>query len=477
LVVPLEWHEIGLGREKLRRLVERREEKMQDLASFVKLLEQNGELMRIAEEVDPRFEVAAVTRMVAKDKGPALMFEKVKGYECPVLTNMLGTRKRIGFALNRHEKIYVLEGGKPLEPVLAEESPGQEVVIKDNIDLRGVVPVLTYHERDVSPYITQGIVFMKDLETGAQTMGVHRIQVRGKNRLGLYLASRTSTEFYRRAERRNEPLPVAVVIGSHPAVLLASVAWFPFGDKLSLAGGYLGEPLRMVLAKTVQVEVPAEAMFVIEGLVLPGVREPDGPFGESTGVYVPDITNSIEVTAITHRRRPIFSAFVPWTAEDGLVLSLAYGSLIGKELKRHLSYVKDVYYDFRCGGQLVVAVEEVARAETRRFLCHVMANNPYIKQVVAVNEDVDIFNGEEVTWAILTRSQPDRDWLILPDIPGSTIDPSTNDGTGAKVGIDATYPPDRKDRFVKIAPPAAAGARAREILRRLNWNHWPDKNH
>ncbi len=440
---------------------------MPDLFSYLDLLEKNGEVLHIKEEVDPRFEVAAVTRLVANQQGPALLFENIKGYSTPILTNYLGTRQRIAVAVGDTE--IGLGGRRPVEPVTVETGPVQEKVLTGDIDILQALPVLTFHEKDVSPYLTQGIVFMKDPDSGRQTMGIHRIQVRGPKRLGLYLASRTSTEFYRRAEKKNKPLPVAIVIGAHPAVLLASVAWYPFGDKLSLAGAYLREPVQLVKSISGQLEIPAAAMFVIEGEVLPGVMEEDGPFGESTGVYVPDVTNTVAVTAITRRREAVFSAFVPWTAEDGLVLSLAYGSFIEQELRRSFPAVTAHCFDFRCGGLLAVRVASMSRPEVRRLLYHVLVNNPYVKQAVVVNEDVDIYDQQEVNWAILTRSQPDDDWLILSEVPGSPIDPSTRRGVGAKVGIDATYPPEKRDSFAKVAPPDPARARAGEILSKVGF--------
>ncbi len=440
---------------------------MPDLRSYLDLLEEKGEVLHIKEEVDPRFEVAAVTRLVAGQQGSALLFENIKGYSTPVLTNLLGTRQRIAMAAGDAD--IGLGGRQPVEPVVVEIGPVQEKVLTGAIDLLQELPVLTFHERDVSPYLTQGIVFMKDPDTGRQTMGIHRIQVRGPKRLGLYLASRTSTEFYRQAEKKNKPLPVAIVIGVHPAILLASVAWYPFGDKLSLAGAYLQEPVRLVKSISGQLEIPAEAMFVIEGEVLPGVMEEDGPFGESTGVYVPDVTNTVEVTAVTRRREAVFPAFVPWTAEDGLVLSLAYGSFIEQELRRSFPAVTAHYFDFRSGGLLTVRMESMPRPEVRRLLYHVLVNNPYVKQVIVVNEDINIYDSQEVNWAVLTRSQPDNDWLILPDVPGSPIDPSTRKGIGAKVGIDATYPLEQKERFAKVGSPDPARARAREILSKVGF--------
>ena len=270
---------------------------MKDLIEYLNKLEDKGELLRIKEEVSTKYDITAVTRRVSKRNGPAILFQNVKGYKMPVVTNLLGTLKRVSLSLDVPEsEIPSFFQGFPEEPpVIVEQCPVQEVVFTDPSNILDILPVLTNHEYDVSPYITQGIVFMKDPETGEQTMGVHRLQVRGHRRLGLFLASKTSTEYYKKAAEKNQHLDVAIAIGVHPAILLAAVAWYPFGDKLSLAGGLLRQPVKVCKARNVDLLVPAEAVIIIEGRIPPGVLEQDGPFGESTGTYIPALANAIEI--------------------------------------------------------------------------------------------------------------------------------------------------------------------------------------
>lgn len=438
---------------------------MGGLRAFVRELDAAGQLLRISDEVNPRFDIAAVTKEVSRRGGPALYFERVKGYAMPVLTNLLGSMARIALALGvGEEEVYDrLISCEPIEPQVQEKGlPARAIV--DDPDLPKLLPILTCHEKDVSPYITQGIVFLKDPDGAAQSMGVHRLQVRGPRRLGLLLGSKTSTEYYHKAAARNLPLEVAIVLGVHPAVLLAAVAWYPFKDKLALAGGLLGQPLRVVTTGN-GLFVPADAAIVIEGRVLPGVLETDGPFGESTGFYVATEANTIEVDCIALLDDPLYPAFVPWTREDQLVLSIAYGTHIYRDLKMQFPFVRRVHGTVN--GLLVVAVDAVPRARVRQMIHYCLATNHYLKLVIAVNADIALDDTAAVEWAVLNRFQPKEDLIVVEEVPCSIIDPSTRGGIGGKLGIDATYPPGEEERFRAITVPEAAAEKAREILRRV----------
>lgn len=439
--------------------------KVRGLRAFVRELEAAGQLLRISEEVDRRFEIAAVTREVSRRNGPALYFERVKGYSMPVLTNLLGSMARVALALGVGEEgVYDrLVSCEPVEPRVQEkELPARKIV--DEPDLLKLLPILTCHEKDAGPYITQGIVFLKDPDGAAQSMGVHRLQVRGPRRLGLLLGSKTSTEYYYKAAARNLPLEVAIVLGVHPALLLAAVAWYPFKDKLALAGGLLGQPLPVVATGN-GLFVPAEASIVIEGRVLPGVLETDGPFGESTGFYVATEANTIEVVRVAFLGDPLYPAFVPWTREDQLVFSIAYGTHIYRDVKVQFPFVRRVHATVN--GLLIVAIDAVPRAWVRQMIHYCFGINHNFKLVIAVNADTAPDDMAAVGWAVLNRFQPKEDLIVVEEVPGSIIDPSTRAGIGGKLGIDATYPPGEEERFRAITVPEAAAEKAREILRRV----------
>ena len=277
------------------------------LRNFIERLEREGEIIRVKDKLSPRFEIAAFFEILGKKEGnPAAIIENVEGYDIPVVGNLLGSKRRLAMALETDEdnifKDFSRINEKGLPPEIISPAPVKDVVIDKDIDILRDFPVLTYHEKDAGPYITQGIVFSKDPESGNRTMGVHRLQVKGKNRLGIFLASKTSTEYFHNAEEKGKPLNVAIAIGVDPVILIASVSWSPFGDKLTLAGTLRREPLELTPAESVDLEVPANAMIVMEGKILPNLREKEGPFGESTGYYITAQNPVIEITTITQRR-------------------------------------------------------------------------------------------------------------------------------------------------------------------------------
>jgi 2,5-furandicarboxylate decarboxylase 1 len=210
-----------------------------DLKAFLKQLEENDELIKIEEEVLPKFEAAAVLKQLGQSENPAVLFKNISGYSTPVAGNLFGSRSRLALALETtKEKLnekYLEAKEKTVPPVFVKDGSAKEVIITDKIDIPGLIPALTHHRKDKNPYFTQAICFMKNPQTKTPTMGIHRMEVKGGNRLGIYLGSRTSTEYFRIAEERNEPLEVAIVLGVYPGILLASVSLFPYLDKIVLA--------------------------------------------------------------------------------------------------------------------------------------------------------------------------------------------------------------------------------------------------
>lgn len=222
-------------------------------------------------------------KILDKEEGPAVIFEKPKGYTIPVVGNLMSTRKRLAMALGVDEKDLIEEYLRRKEnlipPKVVLEGPVKEVVIKEKIDIPGFFPVVTYSEKDSNPYITTGVVIVRDPNSGQQTMGLHRLQVLGKNRLTILLLSPPIPQYYQQMEAQNQYLEVAIAIGVDPVFMFSTVAWMPVGSKFDLVGSLYGEPVEMVKCETVDLEVPAQAEIVLEGKILPHLREKDGPFG------------------------------------------------------------------------------------------------------------------------------------------------------------------------------------------------------
>jgi len=440
-----------------------------DLRAFLAVL--GDDLLRAAEPFDPRFEMAAFLHEV-QASGRAVLFENVAGYPgARVVGNLLASRRLMARALDTAEdrlaETYLSRKQEGLKTITAAGSaPVQEVVHRNPADLLALLPILTHHAGDAAPYITCGLVLANDPETGRRAMGVHRLMVHEEgNRLGVLLANPPLTVFHESAEARGQPLDVAIALGVDPASLLASVVKTgPSGpDKLEIAGALRGAPVELTRALTIALDVPSRAEAVIEGRVLANVRRPEGPFGENTGYYFSNESPVIEVSAVTHRRNPIYPALCPWTADVDNLLSLAAGTELLGQLQGQVYGVTDLeMVAGTCGFSAVVQVRGCRPTEVRRLIRLALALDRRLKAITVVDEDVDLRNPREVSWALATRFQPDRDTVVVDGVEGYVIDPSAQGKeTGSKIGFDATRGPGAK--FDKVSFPAAAVAKARRV--------------
>jgi 2,5-furandicarboxylate decarboxylase 1 len=438
-----------------------------DLRAFLSDL--GSDLLRVEQAFDPRHEMAALLRAMPLN-GPAVLFENVSGHAgARVVGNLIASRRRMARALdtteNKLAETYLRRTRHGIAPIPARQAPVKEVVHRAPADLLSLLPILTHYEKDGGPFITTGIVLCRDPKTGRRGMGIHRMMAKGGNRLGILLANPPLSQFHAHAEARGEALEVAVALGVEPAMLVASVVKTgPLGpDKMDIAGALRGAPVEMIRAETVDVEVPARAEIVIEGRVLPGVREPEGPFGENTGYYFSNISPVIEVTAVTHRRAFIYPALCPWTEDVDSLLSLAAGTELLGQLQAQVAGVVDLdLTSGTCGFTAVIAVSKTRPTDVRRLIYLALSMDRRLKLVTVVDDDVDIRNPREVAWSLATRFQPDRDTVILSGMEGYVIDPSCGGATGSRMGMNATR--GSGPEFDKITIPAAAAAKARAVM-------------
>lgn len=444
-----------------------------DLRAF--LADLGDDLRYVRDEFDPRFEIAAVLRSLPAG-APAVLFDNIRGYPgTRVAGNLIASRSRLARALGTTEErlaqtwLQRKEHGVP--PVVATGAvPVKEVVHRAPDDLLSLLPILTHHEKDAAPFITTGVVLCTDPETGRRGMGIHRMMVKGGRRLGILLANPPLPQFLARAEAAGRPLDVAIALGLEPATLLSSVVKVGplVPDKMAIAGALRGEPVELVRAETVDVEVPARAEIVIEGRVLPGLREAEGPFGENTGYYFSNLSPVVEVTAVTHRRDFIYPALCPWTADVDALLSLAAGTELLGQLRTQMAGIADLDLTTgTCGFTAVIALAKAKPTEVRRLIHLVFGMDKRVKLVTVVDDDVDIRDSREVAWALATRFQPERDTVILSGMEGYVIDPSCGGGTGSRMGMDATR--GSGPEFDKITIPAAAAAKARSVLAEIGF--------
>jgi len=441
-----------------------------DLRAFLAAL--GDDLRPVGEALDPRFEIAAVLRSAAAD-APALLFESVAGYpHMRVAGHLVASRRRLALALGTDEnglaQAYVQRKHGVRAPLLATGAvPVQEVVHRQPGDLLALLPLLTHHEGDAAPFITAGVVMCTDPRSGRRGMGIHRMMFKGGNRLGILLANPPLSQFHANAEADGQPLEIAVALGLDPATLLAAVVRVGPGgpDKIEIAGALRESPVELARAETVAVQIPARAEIVIEGRVLPGVREEEGPFGENTGYYFSNVSPVVEVSAVTHRRDPIYPGLCPWSADVDALLSLAAGTELLAQLQPLIGGVVDAdLAPGTAGFNAVIAVRGCARSEVRRLIMLALSLDRRLKSVTVVDDDVDIRDPREVAWALATRFQPERDTIVLSATEAYVIDPSAAE-SGSKIGFAATR--GSGPRFDKVTLHPDAVRKARALLARL----------
>jgi UbiD family decarboxylase len=437
-----------------------------DLREYLAALELRGKLHHVKKEVDPGWEVAAVLRRVFQRippaRRPAVMFERIKGHDMPLVAGVLGASPEI-YALALETTVdqiadkWAHAQSHPIPPVVVKTGPVKEVILTgDRADVTKLPLCIWTRGQDPAPYVTGPCVISKDPETGERNMGTYRLMQKGPRKLGLYLTNswRDMYAHLMKNERQGKPTPCAVVLGCDPPVPLTSVARIR-GDELGVAGALRGAPLEVVRCETNDLEVPAHAEIVIEGFVPAGVREPEGPFGEYTG-YMGSSGPSfvIEVTAITHRVDPIYQAFFSQMppSESSCIRGTGRDVALRKHLARDLRLpVRDVHLLEAGGGAafLAISLRREHPALPQRAMWAVWAYDPsFSKWVVVVDEDIDVRDYFQVIWAMSWHVQPESDIYVNrstagvgldPSLVGGEMDPSGRQGVlSSKVGVDAT---------------------------------------
>lgn len=429
-----------------------------DLRGFLRQLEVEApdQVVRVTREVDPHFEVTAVLAKLEKErKFPVVIFEKVKGSKLPVVTNVHADARRLFRAIglkNASLPEFIKEYGsrehRLIEPVIVPVGPCQEVVITgEDIDVR-TLPILTYHEKDAGRYITAGMEIMRDPDTGVRNAGIYRLMIHDRDSFGIQLSETAHGHYIWQAyERRNQPTPMAVVIGHHPAFYLGCLSFTSLEtDELAVAGGIMGEPLELVRCKTLDLEVPAHAEIILECEILPHLRKQEAPFGEYPGTYGPQRMNPIvKVKTITMRRDAMYQSSFVGHADNLLLSGIIRSTTIMNTVKLASPKVRAVHMPTsgRCRFICYVAIDKVIEGEPKNAAMAAFAADPFLKYVVVVDKDVNILNDEEVLHAIATRVRADADIFMVTHAKGSPLDPASYDPAGGshlvtKMGIDAT---------------------------------------
>jgi 2,5-furandicarboxylate decarboxylase 1 len=448
-----------------------------DLRSFLNQLESqgSGEWLRVKKTVSARYEATAILfQLENQGKFPAVYFERIEGFPIPVVTNLHATRKRLALALEVEEGGLVDEYRKrestPVPPVLVHEVPVKELVcLGPEVDLNRL-PMFSHFDINTAPYLTAGIVVAKDPLSGIRNLSFNRGMLVQRDRLHMHLAPGMHlARCQRNAEDRNEPLPIAIVLGVHPAFAIGALSLSPFEtDEYDVIGGMLRQPVPLVKCETVDVEVPANAEIILEGHILPHVRDDEGPFGEYSGHSVGVAKHHVvEITAITQRRDPIYQDIFTGHTEHRLMGAIPRESAIFKAVKATVPGARAVHMPPSgcCRFHCYISIDKRSEGEVRSAVFAALAADLYLKLIIVVDADVDVYNEREVLWAMANRFQGDRDILVIPNCQGSEIDPSAKKGgITTKMVLDATAKGSELPRRLRVPAEVAQRIKLEDYL-------------
>jgi 2,5-furandicarboxylate decarboxylase 1 len=451
----------------------------QSLRGFLRMVETDfpDEFVRVRQEIEPKFDSTAMLfELDRAGRSPVVVFENIKGKTMPLVTNVAGSRKLLAACLGVQvadlPTAFRERCQKYIPCEVVSTAAWDEVVLEGSqIDLTKL-PIPLQFTVDAAPYITAGQISARDPITGVDTTGFHRLMLKGKDRLGISLHSRRRLyEYHRRAEEKGKSLPVAITIGTHPLHYMGSMVYaYPQNvRKFEIIGGLFGEPYRLARCGVADLEVPAGAEIVIEGEILAGVREPEGPFSEFTGYASHRSTQNVFVAKrVRMRRDAIYHSVVSGMSQDHILVScITREGEILNALRRNLPNVRNVHVPHTtCGAFMAfVSMKKTAEGEPQMAVMATFGTELYTKYVIVVDDDVDIFNMNDVMWAIATRVRAEKDIVLIPGCKGAIIDPTSDPQTFTltKMGIDATRP-SGKDFAERLVISDEQRARARALL-------------
>ena len=484
--------------------------KYKDLRDFIAQLENQGELKRIAVDIDPHLEMTEICDRTLKAGGPAILFENPRGHTIPVLGNLFGTPRRVAMGMGQESVEALREVGKLLAylkepdppkglkdawdkwPVLKQvlnmapkelsRAPCQEIVWEGkDVDL-GRLPIQTCWPGDAGPLITWGLTVTRGPHKTRQNLGIYRQQVIAPNKVIMrWLAHRGGALDFRDFCLANpgQPYPLAVALGADPATILGAVT--PVPDSLSeyqFAGLLRGAKTEIVKCLSHDLQVPASAEIVLEGYIHPGETALEGPFGDHTGYYNEQETFPVfTVERITMRRDPIYhSTYTGKPPDEPAILGVALNEVFVPLLQKQFTEIVDFYLPPEgCSYRMaVVSMKKQYAGHAKRVMFGVwsfLRQFMYTKFIIVTDDDVNIRDWKEVIWAITTRVDPARDTLIVENTPIDYLDfASPVSGLGGKMGLDATnkWPGETSREWgTPIVMDKAVKARVDEIWKEL----------
>lgn len=462
---------------------------IQDLREFLEVLEKNGQLLHIAEEVQLEPDIGAAGRAISQlgEQTPALSFEKIKGYKkARIVTNIHGSWPNHALAMGMPKdsgtRAQFFEFVKryqtfPGEVERRTEAPWMENVVEKNINLFDLIPLFRLNRGDGGFYIDKGCTTSRDPDDfdndNVQNLGLYRLEVKGQNRIGIQPVPEHDIAIHlNHAEARGEDLPVYISLGASPLMeIVASMPILYDQSEYEMVGALQGEPCRVVRMKSGH-DVPWGAEYVLEGRILSRYREAEGPFGEFTGQYSGGRAMPVvEVDKVYHRNEPIFEHLYlgkPWTEID-FMMAINTGAPLYVQLKQAFPEIVAVNAMYTHGLVVIISTKRRVGGFARAVGMRAMTTPHglgYAKIVIVVDETVDPFDLNQVMWALSTKVNPAGDLVILPNMSILPLDPgSIPEGITHKLIIDATTP----------VPPDARGNYGQQLDSPVGTDKWREK--
>ncbi len=463
---------------------------MHDFRTLARILEDRGELYRIAAPVDPRFEMPALMEQIDGERR-AYVFENVKGARFPVIGGLLNRLECYGWALGttpgepfgQAELDARLEAAKVngIKPRQVASGPVKEVVRKGADASLADLPVPTFFELDSGPFITAAVGVARNPVAGNLNVGFYRTLIIGDRTMVVNASSLSDLRrFYQAAEASGESMPIALVIGAPPAVLMAASCKLPPDHpELDLAGGLAGSPVELVKCETSDLLVPANAEMIIEGRV-DFSRKVENVLGEFAGQYGPETAPVTEVTAITHRRDAMFYTILagrnPEHNTVGAIATYGVQRALVRTVQAQFPQIRamNVFLEPKLGAMLhaVVAIDKRTDEEPRELIKAIFAAaggffpvSRITKRIIVVDTDIDVHDMQDVEWAVWSRVADAAKFMVIPDVESWELERCAKEGKGSlRIGIDATMDIEDREKLKRPIIPGATGVRLADYL-------------
>ena len=408
-------------------------------------------LIEINDELSSEFEVAKVLRQYPKD---TVIINNVKGFDMPVISGICNTRDKIAKSINCEVSEITEKIIDAMEnPIKVDKFTDLSEYDTSDIDL-DKIPILTHYKRDGGAYITAGVVFARDPETGIQNASIHRMMVLDNKRLVIRIVPRNLYTYFQNAQKKGEDLEIAIAIGMDPAILLASTTSIPIDyNEMDVANAFKDGDLELI--KCGELEVP-QADIILEGKISVSETVAEGPFVDLTDTY--DIIRDQPIINLSKmhikKDNPAYHAIIPAGFEHKLLQGLPQEPRIFKSVKNAVPTVENVVLTEGgcCWLHSVISINKQTEGDGKNAIMAALSAHPSLKHCVVVDTDVNVFDAEDVEYAISTRVKGDRDIMIVPNVRGSSLDPvAESDGTTTKIGVDATKSLKTLEKFERVS--------------------------